>query len=223
MNILRRTGLILVAGASVTLVASPAAANSGDDPGTEVGKWMAVDESYWAPVQFQACGSVITMVGGDVREVEQRETTFADGSVRIDFRGGATVDLLRESDGAMIDELDISGATYERHSPDGSTIKDVLSGPSILFKAGVPANPADVAAFDEAGLPSLGYFTEGEVTIRIVIDVETGEPTSVDFTDVDAHIINLCSWFERHDDKQGHHDGEHGNRNDEQGHDDHGE
>lgn len=193
--------------AVVGLGSSPASAWDGDGDSRGEGDFLPADPANYPPVQFEACGSVITISNGDVFEVEERFTELPDGrGLLIEFRGEWTVDLVRESDGAMIDELDIGGPGYEvqRTKGDEVHITNKLYGASILFPFGVPPLPVDVAAFDEAGLPHLAYYTEGNVEVEIVIDAETGEPTSIEFDEVDANIVDLCPLF----DEAGH-EGEH--------------
>ncbi len=52
----------------------------------------------------------------------------------------------------------------------------------------------DLAAFEEAGIPDLGYFKKGLVLFEVVVNPETGEFVSEDI-DVDAKIHHLCDWF----------------------------
>ncbi len=119
----------------------------------------------------------------------------------------------------MIDELDIGGPGYEISRPKGDEvhITNKLYANSLLFRFGVPPHPADVKAFDEAGIPDLAYFTEGNVELEIVIDAETGEPKSVEFDEVDANIVDLCPLFDEDDEDDDDHDKGHGKK----GHDEH--
>jgi len=213
-----------LAASIVGLAASPAYAH-GEDPseGGQQGDadgFMPVDPSYYEQSpQFEACGSTITMTSGDVREAEERVTELATGETLIEFRGAFTVDLVRESDGAMIDELDIGGPGWEVDAQIGDEvlITQVLYGASILFPAG---GPVDEAAFEEAGIPALAYFQDPEdrVQVEIRIDAETGEPIDVEFTNVDAELVDLCAWFDEGKGDGGdkdHHDGdEHGHHGD---------
>ncbi len=84
------------------LGAGPSLAHGGDE-------WVPVTEEYYAPMETQACGDTVVIEGGDVRKAEMRETVRPDGTVVTEYRGAATVDITRLFDGAVIDELDISG------------------------------------------------------------------------------------------------------------------
>lgn len=196
--------------------ASPAYADGGEgDPHGE-GTFMPADPAGYPPAEFEACGSVITMTTGDVFEVEERVTELPDGrGVRIEFRGEWTVDLVRHSDGAMIDELDIGGPGYSVHRTIGDEvhITDKLYAKSVLFRLGVPPHPVDVAAFAEAGIPDLAYYTDGNVEVDYVIDAVAEELVSVEFDEVDANIVDLCPLFD--EDESDHHEGHGGKKHDE--------
>jgi hypothetical protein len=180
-----------LAAAVIGAGASPAWAGSGEDSGG--GQWVPVEQlipDYYAPLETNACGSTITISSGDVREVEVRETVLPDGTDVLDFRGAATLDLTRQSDGATIDELDISGPAHQVVSADGTSVDVTLVGASLLFP-----NPGEEHFFAEAGVPDLAYFTHGEVTLHVTVDPETGEATALT-ADVHAHLIDLCRWFD---------------------------
>jgi hypothetical protein len=213
----RSLAVTALAVAVVGLGSSPAYAHGGGDPRGE-GEFVPADPADYPPVEFEACGSVITLSNGDVFEVEERVTELPNGGSLIEFRGDWTVDLVRKSDGATIDELDIGGPGYELARPKGDEVHIVnkLYANSVLFRFGVPPHPADVAAFDEAGIPDLAYFTEGNVELEIVVDAETGEPKSVEFDEVDANIVDLCPLFDEDEDddheKDDDHDKSHGKK-----------
>jgi hypothetical protein len=181
-----------LAAALIGAGAGPAWAGNGEDSGG--GEWVPVEQlvpDYYATTETNACGSTITIAAGDVREVEARETVLPDGTTVTDFRGAATLDLTRQSDGAMIDELDISGPGHQVVSPDGASVDVTLEGASLLYPL-----PGEEHFFADAGLPGLAYYRHGEVTLHISIDPETGEPTSLT-ADVHARVFDLCRWFDR--------------------------
>ena len=125
---------ILVGTAAAVLVLSggPAAAAEQPDPGGDEG-WVPVPEEFYASVEVEACGSMVTIEAGDVREVEMRSEVLDDGTAFIEHRGDHTVDLTRESDGATIDELDVSGATWDLVSADGTEVVAELNGPTLIW------------------------------------------------------------------------------------------
>lgn len=167
------------------------------DPGQ--GQWEPVDPAYYDAVQAESCGSVVTITAGDVREVEQRVTELATGEILTEIRGSATLDLVRESDGAVIDELDISGPGFDLQRTVGDEVRitQVLYGATLLFP--YAGSAVDVAAFEAAGIPDLAYYADPEqsVGLEITIDAATGEPLEVEFDEVDAELVDLCALFER--------------------------
>ncbi len=173
-------------------------AQETDGGGADDG-WVPVDPAAYAePVQAASCGGVVTITNGDVFELEERVTELATGEILTEYRGAWTLDLVRESDGATIDELDISGAAWELVSvADGEAhITNVLYGASLLWP--YVDVPADLVAFEEAGLPSLAYFTDPEqsVEVEFTVDEETGEITDVEFDRIDAEVVDLCPAFD---------------------------
>jgi hypothetical protein len=198
-----------LAAAIVGVGASPAWAGEDDGGGGEFVPIETVIPEYYDAFDVQACGDTLTIEAGDVREVEIRTVTLEDGTVVNDYRGDFTMDITRQSDGAMIDELDISGAGHEVISADGTQIDVTLEGPSVLFP-----NPGEEDAFAEAGLFDLTYFKHGEVTLHVTLDPETGESTSLT-ADVDAHLKDLCTKLD--------HGGQHGVHGDDGDHGKHGD
>ena len=179
---------VLVGTATAVLVLSGGAAAAAGDPGGGDDGWVPVPEEYYASVEVEACGSVVTIDSGDVREVEQRSEELDDGTVFTEYRGGQTVDLTRASDGAVLDELDISGPAWDLVSADGTEVLVELDGPSLIWAG----NEVERAAADEEGLPYLTYFEEGSVLFRVEFDPTTGESTAVDGLRVDAEVVDLC-------------------------------
>jgi hypothetical protein len=180
---------VLVGTAAAVMVLSGGVASAADTqpPGDEEG-WVPVPEEFYDPVDVEACGSVVTIAGGDVREAELRQQVLDDGTTFIEFRGGRTVDLTRQSDGATIDELDISGRSWDLFSSDGTQVVFEVDGPSMLWAG----NDVERAAADEAGLPYLMYFEEGTILLRLTVDPATGESTAVDGLQHDADVVDLC-------------------------------
>ncbi len=185
---------VLVGAAAAVLVLSGGAASASEHPAPdEDDGWAPVPEEYYAgvEVEVEACGSVVTISNGDVREVEQRSEVLDDGTVFTEYRGAQTVDLTRASDGASIDELDISGPSWNLVSADGTQVLVELDGPSMIWAL----NDVERAAADEEGLPYLMYFEEGTVLFRLMVDPATGETTAVDPLRRQADIIDVCGLF----------------------------
>jgi hypothetical protein len=197
MNRFARASLVIVAGAGLSLTASPALAHYDPSLPEGSGDWTPMEEldpAYYDPIDIEACGTTVTLSAGDVTEVEGRETALPDGDMLLELRGGFTIDLTRQDTGEVIDELDISGPTTELFSADGTHIIGVYHGPSILFPF-PELGPVDAAAFEAAGIPDLAYFKKGVVTFDLVINPETGEAVSEE-ADVDARLHDLCTWFD---------------------------
>jgi hypothetical protein len=184
---------VLVGTAAAVMVLSGGVASAADTqpPGDDEG-WVPVPEEFYEPVDVEACGSVVTITGGDVREAELRQQVLDDGSTFLEFRGDRTVDLTRQSDGATIDELDVSGRSWDLVSSDGSEVVAELDGPVVLWAG----NEVERAAADEAGLPHLMYVQEGTILLRLTVDPETGESTAVDGLRLEADVVDLCGVLE---------------------------
>ena len=181
---------VLVGTAAAVLVLSGGVASAADAPATGGDDgWEPVPEEYYASVEVEACGSTVTISGGDVREVEQRQEVLDDGTVFTEYRGDQTVDLTRESDGATIDELDISGYFWDLVSADGTEVLAELEGPSLIYST----NDVERAAAEEAGLPELFYYEEGTFLVRLEVDPETGESVGVDVLRDDFEAVDLCA------------------------------
>lgn len=195
MNRLARVGVVLVAGGTMALTASPALAH--DDTPEGSGEWLPIEElrpGFYDPIDIEACGTTVTSSTGDEADVEGRETILPNGDLLFELRGEMTIDLTRHDTGQVIDELDISGPTLELISADGTHIIGTYHGPSILFPF-PELGPVDAAAFEAAGIPDLAYFKKGTVTFDLVIDPETGQAVSEE-ADVDARMHDLCTWFD---------------------------
>ena len=180
---------VLVGTAAAVMVLSGGVASAADaqPPGDDEG-WVPVPEEFYEAVDVEACGSVVTVAGGDVREAELRQQVLDDGSTFLEFRGSRTIDLTRQSDGATIDELDVSGRSWDLLSSDGSQVVFEVDGPAVLWAG----NDVERAAADEAGLPHLMYVEEGTILLRLTVDPATGESTAVDGLQLEADVVDLC-------------------------------
>jgi hypothetical protein len=193
---------VLVGTAAAVLVMSGGVASAADDPppGGDDG-WEPVPEEYWAPFDAEACGSTVTITGGDVREAEQRVEVLEDGSTFTEYRGGATVDITRESDGATIDELDISGDAWELVSADATEVLIDLEGASVVLAL----NDVERAEFEAAGVPEFFWYEEGTVLLSLVVDAGTGESQTADLLRVDADVVDVCGLLDEAADDSGDH------------------
>ncbi len=161
--------------------------------------WMPVSEDLYAPYEVDACGTTVTVAGGDVREIEFKEKVKKDGSALVRYRGDATVDITRGSPGdpdyAFIDELDVSGPNSQHTSADGRHAQFTFRGPGILS----PTDPTSAAAFAEAGLPYFFYFEHGKVTARAELseDPAVVEPLAVDVVHTPPQVVDVCGLLDQ--------------------------
>ncbi len=163
-------------------------------PADTGGEYLPVPEDYYEPFSIKACGSTITAASGDVREVEYKSRVKDDGRTKLKFRGDATADLTRASDGAFIDELDISGPYTQRISADGLSIEDSLKGASIIF----PMGDRDAKALAAAGFPEFFYYEGGTLTIEAQLsqDPAAVEPLSVRVSTNTTRLVrDVCEMF----------------------------
>jgi hypothetical protein len=193
-----RSLLVVAASSGLVLTASPALA--GEDTGAVPegsGPWAPVEEvlpGYYDPVDVAACGTTVAITPGDVADREGRITELPDGRLVIESRGAQTIDLTRQDTGQMIDELNVSGPYFEVVSADGTYIIGIYEAPTILYPY-PELGPVDAAAFEAAGIPDLAYVKKGVVRFDLVIDPETGQAVTEE-ADVDARVIDLCTWFD---------------------------
>jgi hypothetical protein len=89
---------------------------------------------------------------------------------------------------ATIDELDVSGRSWDLLSSDGTQVVFEVDGPAVLWAG----NDVERAAADEAGLPHLMYVEEGTILLRLTVDPATGESTAVDGLQLEADVVDLC-------------------------------
>ncbi|MHA7262591.1 hypothetical protein ACX80W_05220 [Arthrobacter sp. TMN-37] len=164
-------------------------------PADTDGEYLPVPEDYYEPFSLKACGSTVTMASGDVREVQYKSRVKSDGRTKVKYRGDATVDLTRASDGAVIDELDISGPGTQRFSADGLSIEDSLKGASIIFAMG----DRDSQALAAAGFPEFFYYEGGTLTIEAQLseDPAAVEPLSVRVTtNTTRQVQDVCKMLD---------------------------
>ena len=156
----------LVVGAAFVPVGAAAAADDPEAFPVETDEFIDVpeDSDFYDAFEVPGCGSTLTFEGGDVRELEYRYTVLDDGSDRLSFRGDATVDITRESDGAEVDELDASGPGFSETSADGTAQTNGFFAPGFFYST----DQADREAYAAAGLPEVFYYTEGYFQESIV-------------------------------------------------------
>ena len=189
------TAAMVVAGAGAASAAPVLQPEPPDEgvmwpPEDTNGEWVPVPEDFYEPLTTEACDSQVTVAAGDVREAEYRARVLPSGETVVRFRGDMTADISRESDGATLDELDVSGPGYEFWSPDDSTVTVALQGPALV---GPAVDAATRGAAEAAGLPALGYFEEGVVVFRLAGNLEELTVESAEVLDVDAEVTDVCT------------------------------
>jgi hypothetical protein len=210
MSLRRRTWIVLASSATLTLSTATIAAAADDPPpppesttgaapewplADTHGMWLPVPDEVLAPMSVEACGSLVTITTGDEQEVEYSAAHQVDGTVRVENRGSATVDIVRESDGAMIDELDVSGPGHQIISPDGLTTVFSWDGPSLIWAF----DDVEAAVFAAQGFPSLFYYESGNTTERVVFDPDPAATTIVSaefLTDTARGVRDVCDMLD---------------------------
>jgi hypothetical protein len=189
--------------ALLTGVSAPASAGSDGGGGAAGpwppqdtdGKYVSVPDAYYDPYEFEACDTTIKVEAGDQRDVEYKGEKKDDGSLVIRFRGDATIDLTRVSDGATIDELDVSGPFTQRTAADGLSAHLSGRGPALVYAMGA----AEEKAFEDEGLPKAFYFEHGRLAGDVVYastdqkEVVSGEITHNSI----RHAKDICKLLDR--------------------------
>ncbi|MEX5271160.1 hypothetical protein [Kocuria sabuli] len=171
--------IIAAAATALLAVATPAAAHTpepappaeqpaemqGPPPSTH-GAFLPYPDELSESFTLPACGSEITVESGDVDEREYRVLVDTEGNTVVESRGAVTADVTRASDGAMLDEVDVSGGGFETFSADGTSVTYDTSGASIV----VAFDEVEAQVFDEAGLPQAFLFLSGELTETVTFE-----------------------------------------------------
>ncbi|MFF0990980.1 hypothetical protein [Kocuria nitroreducens] len=169
-------------------------------PASTHGAFLPVPAEFYEPQTVPACGSELTLTGGDVREGQYRSLVTEEGDTVVEYRGTDTVDITRASDGATLDEFDVSGTGFETYSADGTTVTLDFEGPSLV----VALDEVEAAAFAEAGLPEAFVHLDGTLAGTFVFgaptDAQPEVPTtvSVDVTENTAeYVFDLCDLLDQ--------------------------
>lgn len=164
-------------------------------PADTNGRFLPVPEEFYAPYEVAACGTTVQVASGDARSIKYRSTHKEDGTIKVAYRGHTTVDISRPSDGAVIDELDVSGRFSERYAPDGLTLGVKARGPSIISAV----EDVEIAALAQAGLPSFLYFESGKLAAEIVFsDAAQSSITSLTITHNSAESVrDICQMLDK--------------------------
>ena len=133
----------------------------------------------------------MTVTPGDVRDRDYRANVVRGGATRVELRGGDTVDVMRKSGCAMLDELDNCGPGYGLISVDELTQVYSLDGPTVFgaFDA------VEALAFVDEGLAPLSYYESGNITERVVFSEDPDAETIVSsefLTDTALGVEDVC-------------------------------
>lgn len=201
-RLLAATAAALVATA-VPLAAGSAAGEPVDapwPPDSTHGAFLPLPAEAYAPLTVPACGSELTLAPGDVRESEYRSLVTEEGDTVVEFRGASTADITRASDGATLDEFDVSGTGFETYSADGSTLTFDHEGPSVV----VAFDEVEAAAFADAGLPEAFIHLDGTLAETVVFGAPTGaQPevppvVSAEITEnTTEYVFDLCDLLDQ--------------------------
>ena len=209
MSFRTRTCVVLAGAATLALSTATTAAATEDPPQETTteeapvewppadtdGEWLPVPDELAQPIVLEACGSTVTGTTGDVMELEYQAMHQPDGTIRVEYRGESTLDIARESDGALLDELEAGGPGTEIYSADGQSIVFSWEGPSVIFAF----DEVEAAVFAAQGLPSIFYYESGNTTERVVLSEDPQAPTieSAEFlTDTARGVRDVCDMLD---------------------------
>jgi hypothetical protein len=152
------------------------------------------------PVTLPACDSQITFTLGEVDTLQYRALVNPEGDTVVEYRGDITVDVTRASDGAVLDEVALSGKGFEVHSADGTTVTADYPATSMF----VAVEELEREAFAEAGLPEAFLFLSGRFTATLTWDPgNPGTPedpvlVSAEITEYPTdYVFDLCDLLDQ--------------------------
>jgi hypothetical protein len=143
-----------------------------------------------APFPLPACGTTVT-ISEVANKVRERVTTTADGQTVINIRGHYVLRVTAE-DGRTA-TINASGPADYTFSADGRRSLLQFKGQTVLFP--FPDGSAEAAAQKAAGLPAFAL-TSGPIEIVDVLNPETGQVLTEEFTQTPGHVVDVCSLLE---------------------------
>ncbi|MFF0991615.1 hypothetical protein [Kocuria nitroreducens] len=118
----------------------------------------------------------------------------------MEFRDESTADITRASDGAMLDEVDLSGTSFDIYSADGTSITYDRPGPAVV----VAFDEFETAALAEQGLPQAFLFLSGRLTETVTFEStpepgqEVPEVVAAEITENSAeYVFDLCDLLDQ--------------------------
>jgi hypothetical protein len=189
-----------LAAAVLGLSAGPAYAGSHDDWPKGSGEWSPFPAEYYdQSFTFEACGGeMFTISSGDERNARHRETELEHGRVLSEYHGPETIDLTRESDGKVIDELDVGGysrsLTWEMDNGNIHALDQLFGGSLAL-----PFVQSDSAQLEEALGTDLAWWGDDDdsITLESIVDPETGAHLKTLDVEIRADYVDLCKSFDK--------------------------
>ena len=129
---------------------------------------------------------------GESEREHLRALVTAGGDTVVEYRGVATVDLTRASDGARLEELALTESGFETYSADGRSVTYDWPGTWV------------VVAFDEAGLPEAFVYLSGRLTETVTFAAapQPGEElpavVSAEITENSTeYVFDLCDLLDQ--------------------------
>jgi hypothetical protein len=156
------------AAAVLFALAAPAASASPAEPPAEEqwppasthGAFRPLPPAFSEPQTLPACESEVTLSVGDVDTTQYRALVTAEGDTVVQYRGEATVDITRASDGARLDEVAVADSGFETYSADGLSVTYDWPGTAVV----VAFDEVEAEAFAQAGLPEAFLYLSGTLT-----------------------------------------------------------
>ncbi|MEX5298445.1 hypothetical protein RCG67_06660 [Kocuria sp. CPCC 205292] len=164
------------------------------------GQFLPLPEEALQPITVPACGTEVTVSIGENDETVHRVWVTDTGDTVIELRGKASFDLMRASDGATLDEVELDGAAFQTISADGTTVTFDQFGPGLLMSE----TEESAALSAGAGLPEDFLFLDGRFTATVTFDPETldeaGFPAvvSAEITEnITEYVFDVCDLLDQ--------------------------
>jgi hypothetical protein len=189
-------------------LAAPAASASPVEPPAEEqwppvsthGAFRPLPPAFSEPQTFPACGSEVTISLGDVDTTQYRALVTAEGDTVVEYRGEATVDITRASDGATLDEVAVDDSGVETYSADGLSVTYDWPGTAVV----VAFDKVEAEAFAQAGLPEAFLYLSGTLTETVTFASAPGpgeELPPVASAEIlensTEHVFDLCELLDQ--------------------------
>ena len=156
----------------------PPAQMQGPPPSTH-GKFIPAPEGHLTPYTAPLCDSEVTFTPEPVEPLRYRVLVTEDGDTVVETRGTSAVDIVRDSDGATLEDVELDFSAIETLYGDGTTFTIDRTGPALV----IVTDEVEVEVLAEAGLPQAFIFLSGHLKATITLESESGtnpgEPPAV--------------------------------------------